>query len=236
MAKREAKGRVVSFDYVISRFAKIKKETGQQIEGVDEEEAMRLLSAARGSDIFISMLGGNQFNAFGMLQHPHPFDVYDKDLPSAVADGVVTLIPSKVLDDAFDGYVGGRHFARLKALTQVFVGQSFIATPPPPKADDDFVRFNAETYFRQLGVESVGVSPALLRLKLWRVQVRALERLCRSNGLGIIYPPPGALDETGFLRVEAYGSDATHANALYGNLFIELVEEKVKALSLAAAT
>lgn len=67
----------------------------------------------------------------------------------------------------------------------------------------------------------VRLSPENFRLKVWKVQTMALQKLAREWGIELMLPPEEALDQNGFLARPYYADDATHANGEYGALLIK---------------
>ena len=73
-----------------------------------------------------------------------------------------------------------------------------------------------ETDFIKRGIKKYGVSPALLRLKLWKIQMSATRVLCSELDIEFMEFPSFACDLKGFVKPEYYADDATHVNELYG--------------------
>jgi hypothetical protein len=113
----------------------------------------------------------------------------------------------------------------LKSLRKVTAARLVHLIPPPPKADNDFIKRHHEQFFAQHGIATLGVSSPALRLKFWSLQREILEAICRKRGIEVLLPP-GKTVESGFLRPEYYGSDATHANWLYGEMVIRALEKR----------
>ncbi len=213
---------------LISRFAR--NGGGKIIEGVTEEEAVRLLAEAGGKALLFSTLGGNQFNVFGMMQHPVPWDFIEPDVPEAPLDRRAMLIPVAVLEQQFQKFVrGGRDGSQLLRMKAACSGRVIHLLPPPPKEDGEFVKRTAETHFRERDIAQYGVSPAPLRLKLWHLQARLTRLFAAENGIEVMTVPVAATTHEGYLAREYYGRDATHANAAYGELVLRSAEEIVQA-------
>lgn len=209
-------------DIFASRFAK-KKENGATIPGLSEAEAIAKLRAAKKTDILVSTLGGNQYNTLGLLEHPEPFDIIDPVTRGDPEPTTARIIPVAQMSLAFDDFVGGirQPLERLKAS---FAGQVFHLNPPPPKSDNAYIKKNAEGYFRSEGKVVVNVSPPGMRRRLWLAQTAALARMCEGIDVSFLDVPEDSLDEAGFLKREAYGADATHANSVYGELVLRSLE------------
>jgi len=76
--------------------------------------------------------------------------------------------------------------------------------------------------YRGISVSDVGLERPETRLKLWRMETRAIAKWASSEGLEFVPAPAGSYDEDGFLHPQYY-SDATHANSAYGALVIDQI-------------
>lgn len=190
-------------------------------EGVAESALEGIASSAAPSDLIVSVFGGNQFNVFGLMRHPEPFDFVDVDEPDDL-DAEARVIPLKIMEATFERFVRGRDGKLLKKLAG---GKATVIhlEPPPPKDDDSFILGNAETYFKRLDITSIGLSKPSLRKKLWRLQSRVMKALCDELGVAFIEAPQSTIDASGFLKRDYYGRDATHANAAYGAAVLEQI-------------
>ena len=61
-----------------------------------------------------------------------------------------------------------------------------------------------------------GVSPALLRFKLWRLHSGLYREACAALGVEFLPVPLEMQDVEGMLVPQAWNPDPTHVNALYG--------------------
>lgn len=204
-----------------SRFAK-EKGNGKVIPGISVAEADQLLSTATPGDVLVCAIGGNQYNTLGLLEPAEPFDLID---PLTSADPEATqarIIPLAQIRAAFASFVGSiRH--DLGRYASAFPGRIFYLNPPPPKADNAYIKKHAEGYFRVDGKVVLEVSPPGMRKRLWLAQSRALADLCAELGVTFVDSPSGAIED-GFLARSSYGPDATHANAHYGELVLRQLE------------
>lgn len=223
LLNRRKAGVVSAVPFEVHRIGR-EKPGGRAIDGPTPEMVVESLKAASPADIMISMVGGNQYNVLGMLVHPEPFDfLLEDEGPSLLTPGA-RVVPLAQLEAAFDHLIGrlGRQVEDFAAAFPGAIRCHF--EPPPPKADGDYIRNNAEGYFRTEENLPLQVSPAAFRRRLWVVQSRALARMCARLGLELLTAPPEAIDEQGFLTREAYGPDATHANASYGEMVLRKLE------------
>ncbi|MGH7026717.1 hypothetical protein [Brevundimonas sp.] len=175
--------------------------------------------------VLVSTHGGNQFNAFGMIQHPDPFDFHDPDIKTESLISGRRVVPVRVLEAAFRRFVGGRDVELLKRYRKAGEGRVFVLAPPPPKEDDEFVRTKSETLFRENGIDELGVTPAIVRLKLWALQVRVMRSVFVPMKIDVLLPPGDTVTRDGYLAPEFYGKDATHANTAYGSKVLDMLDK-----------
>ena len=211
------------FSVFASRFEKVKREKAGVIAGMTMQATIEMLTRASANDVLVSLIRGNQFNAIGLMQHPEPFNFFDPDSDNSDISPDEHLIPSSVIEDMFAKYAGAPRNNFLLDAKDYFKGRRFRVVPPPPKYDNEFIRSHAETMFRDRGIETFGVTHPEVRMKLWRAQVRAMRGLYEPLGVGVLMPPPESVDVDGYLKLEYYGPDATHANDKYGRLVIAQV-------------
>ena len=177
-------------------------------------EKAKLLSAG---DVFVAVLRGNQFNSVGLIQHPRPFDVL---MPEETGEHMLLgaeIIPLQALKNFFFESLVNGYGRNLLQFRRNCAARMACLTPPAPKEDAEHIKRGAETYFRELGIGEIGVTPAPLRLKLWTLQQQALESFCRDNYIIYFDNPPETRDQAGFLKREYYAGDATHGNKKYGS-------------------
>lgn len=204
-------------DIFASRFSA--KRAGEGI--IERKQALDILSRASEHDTLVLMMNGNYFNILGLMQHPQPFNTFEGNDGPAPGE---TLIPARVLEAVFADHVSRDTF--LPAARKVFNGTIFLMIAPPPKLDAEYIKAKAERHYKAAGIGDLGVSPANLRIKLWRMQERALQRFGAPHNASILEPPRAGVDSQGFLKEEFY-YDATHANPAYGRLIVEHVVELV---------
>src|SRR4029078_4023590 len=90
---------------------------------------------------------------------------------------------------------------------------------PPIKADEAWIYANSNKYRGNI-VRDVGLTPAPVRAKLWRLEMDAIRTVVAKWGIGFVPVPLDSLDADGFLRRDFYGQDVTHANSDYGRLVL----------------
>jgi hypothetical protein len=62
-----------------------------------------------------------------------------------------------------------------------------------------------------------GISPALLRWKLWRLHSGLYQEVCARLGIEFQPSPPAMRDAAGMMLAHGCHPDATHGNDVYGS-------------------
>lgn len=192
------------------------------------EDACAISSNLHSNDLLVISLLGTAHNIFGLLNH---------DIPYIVAAGVEksiyidhnrdVLIPNSVICDLFESWC--RKNKRVPLLANKSGAKCFHLMTPPPKESNDFIGSKISVY-QNRSIANHGVAEPELRIRLWSIEMEVLSRICSEWGIVLVPPPHHSTTERGFLREEFYGTDATHANAAYG----ELVLQQLENLALAA--
>lgn len=202
---------------------------GKVIGDLSTEAIVDRISTFGVQDIVVSTIGGNQHQTLSLVQHPIPFELYElgESLPKVDAKPP-TIVPRAQMLDFFEKGIRGGDGKRMQHLRANASCQILHLVPPPPKEDAAHIIKRFETKFAELGLLEKGVSPATLRLKMWRLQVEILRKLTAEFDIGLLFPPVNALTSEGFLDPVFYANDATHGNVAYG----ELVLQQLEALAL----
>lgn len=177
---------------------------------------------ARHDPIIASASGGNAHNRFALIAHPRAFDflLSAEDGPPIEpgAEPVTEALIRAALYDAL-----GRDRMRLHEIRRIAGDVVVQLESPPPVADGGWIAAQADAYFQDQGVAQLGVAPAGLRYKIWRLHSQMVAEMCAELGLRFLPVPRETLDTQGYLRTE-FAGDATHGNAAYGEAVIRALE------------
>ena len=104
-----------------------------------------------------------------------------------------------------------------------------VMVPSAPPAIDDVLAIPGGTSSPELDemVRELGVAPAALRRKFWKVCEEIFKETCERHGATFIPVPGETINESGFRRRKYWGSDWLHANAEYGELVLRQVDNLV---------
>ena len=207
-----AHGHEAALDFQVFRLAKLKN--GKPFGDIPLDKACKQVSNLGPDALVVCAFGGNQHSVLSLVQQPRPFDFTLPGEPFSLAPGA-ELIPFHAIRMLLAGSLTAE-FSKVMALQEAAHGPVVQLPPPPPKADEAHILRSVETYFVEQGLTRHGVTPAAIRLKVWRVQIMILRELCGKAGVILLPNPPETLTPDGFLAPEFYAKDATHANRRYG--------------------
>ena len=219
------KQRVSTFgntDTRVMRLSEVK--SGKEIGDVSLDAATSMAAESTTDDLIVSAIGGNQHQAFGLVQHPVTFDLIEPEAASPHDPRPSVLIPYRTFWAAFERSLRKRDVRLVTTLREAAGRPIYHLSPPPPKESAAHILQRSESAFTNAGLATKGVTPAPIRLKLWRLQCAVLRSLSAEVGVHLLPPPDGTQTPEGFLKPEYYNNDATHANAAYGELVLRQLE------------
>jgi len=195
---------------------------GDRVRGeLSMENALERASSLQLSDIIAIQLARTLHNIVGLLQHEQPYDIFvPGDETMTISEGM-SVVPENALWDMFVSLA--KDNKRVQQIRKAASCAVYHLATPPPKQDNKFIMDRAARY-RERRVDAMGVAPAPLRLRLWKLEMRVLRYLCGEWGVEFVSAPQEALCPQGYLSPEYYADDATHANAAYGELVLKQLE------------
>jgi hypothetical protein len=176
---------------------------------------------ARNAPLVASASGGNVHNRFALIRHPRPYDFLLSGEDGPPLDPRAEPLPEAQVRAALEAGLG-RDRLRLSEIRRIG-GDVIQLESPPPVADGGWIAAQADAYFKDRGITDLGVAPAGLRYKIWRLHSRIVAEMCAELGIAFLPVPREALDAQGFLRLDHAG-DATHGNEAYGEAVIRQLE------------
>lgn len=177
-------------------------------------------NAVAGRDV-ISFIGGNAHNIFGLLRHPI---AYDFEMPGddAPLDHNAQAIPYSLMREAMATHRHTATYLDALALIVPLAARVIQVESPPPIKDESQIFAHPNRHFVDSDLAEIGVAPALLRRKLWRLHSSVVAERCAALGIAFMRAPEAAIDD-GFLRPKFF-RDATHANGAYADLVRRQIE------------
>lgn len=176
---------------------------------------------ARHAPLIASASGGNVHNGFALIRHPRPYDFRLSGEDGPPLDPDAEPLTEAMMRGALEANLV-RDRLRLREIRRI-AGDVVQLESPPPVADDRWIAERAEAWFQDRGLTELGIAPAGLRYRIWRLHSRIVADYCAEIGLRFLPVPAELRDGQGFLRVE-YAGDATHGNAAYGEAVIRALE------------
>lgn len=177
---------------------------------------------------FVCMLGGNDHNAIGLIEHPQRFDFAEPGGDTAPDTAPDTgpgpdrePIPYDVMRAVLEQRIAP--YRRWMAhLAPVFAGRKLHLCSPPPIASVAHIRSFPGSF---KGTLRRGVTPAPIRARLHRLNSDIYRTACAELGIAFLPPPAAARDAAGFLKQTYWNRDPTHGNSHYGRLLLQQIEE-----------
>lgn len=208
------------YEYSIHWMLTIKNE--KQRGDLSIEDACESIKKLAGNDILAISLLGTTHNIIGLVKHNQPYWLFEPGSTKDEINPADEIIPRNAIWDMFERRTGtSKRIEILKKCSSVRV---FHIMPPPPKEDNEFISSKTSRY-RDNNVADTGIAPPELRLRLWKIELQVLDKICKEWGITLLPPPIETLDDNGFLKQEFYAEDATHANSEYGALILKQLEE-----------
>ena len=161
-----------------------------------------------------SMFGGSEHLVLGLIEMPQPFDLMTPT--DASIDGKRSLITFAQMVAVLDGRIETSR-TNWRTIRAAFDGPIWHVAPPPPFRALREGAALPEVFREKL---SLGIAPAQVRRRLYDAQLTTLRRATASLGIGLVEPPPQAVDAEGYLRDDLWTKDPTHANGAYGALVL----------------
>ncbi len=166
-------------------------------------------------DLIICLAYGNEHNILALLNHPQPFDFTLKSEKTLPLLDTRQIIPAAFIEQRFRAMtVKARCLLEdIRKATPEATPVYQLQSPPPIPSDAHIEKFPGP--FRTKMAE-LGISPVLLRYKLWRAYSAIVEDICQNTGIIYLKAPENTQDKDGYLRQEYWNNDPTHGNEAYG--------------------
>ena len=185
------------------------------------KDALTCASELCESDLLVISLLGTSHNVFGLIEHEIPFFFSNAD-QSEHNGPEKHLLPINLMYDMFVEF--SKKNKRIPELKKATKAKVIHLMTPPPKGDNDFIKSKISRYRdKVLGEHSINAPT--IRLKLWQIEMQALQKVCHEYGIYVAPTPAPAFDTGGYLGADYYGGDATHANMKYGKLVLSELEK-----------
>ena len=188
-----------------------------------EQELIELMATCDPEAVVI-LLQGEQAALAGFVAPVRPYDFIFPSETGYVPQTATEIIPySVVFEVCKDRFRLIADF--LDLLGDSLPRNSFALSPPPIVGDRKFIldtkgRHSEITHH----IDQFGLPPTAWRLRQLKVHMMALRSIYEERGIRFVDPPAIASGDDGCLRPELR-SDVFHANATYGQLLLDQIED-----------
>ncbi len=169
--------------------------------------------------LVFELFGGNIHSIMSVIELDPPVDFVCPHV--AEIDDSRQIVPYSLVREAMARQIKSHQIDNVEKLRSVVPRVVHVASPPPVAEAEHILehpgRF-AEVIHR-------GIAPKHVRMKFYRLQNDIVAEYCARHGIDVIEPPADALDEEGFLLKDFASADPTHANARYGALLLDKIEQ-----------
>jgi hypothetical protein len=179
------------------------------------------IAAAR-AEVHVSVLGGNDHSMIGVAAHQPNFDFVLPDAPDLPLNAQAQLVPAEMLREELARRIAP-HLRALELLRAAAPGRVLHVESPPPLPEAHILRHPVPFAG---DIAALGVAPALLRYKLWRLHSALYRDACARLGVEFLPAPPAMRDAAGVMLLPGCHPDATHGNALYGGHVLKALLEQ----------
>ncbi|MGV6800560.1 MAG: hypothetical protein ACWA5L_01410 [bacterium] len=175
----------------------------------------------------VGVFMGNEYNALVLLNHPEPFDIAwpTDDLPTDMSR---RIIGRELMKDQLRHMVAGTASLYFQLFKEIYDGPVFQLPPPPPVPSAEHIASYPGNFAGR--VAEYGISPAPLRMKMWRLYCEVLQEVAMEQQAETLALPASIYDADGFLKEEYWNPDPTHGNEDYGIVLLETIVEKTLGL------
>lgn len=204
------------------RYLKLKE--GKQIGDTDLDRFCTMIARLGPDDTVISVIGGNQYAVASTVRREPFYTIVTAG--EAIIAGETGIIPYRAMKSYIASGVFNSDGPMLRKIRDATRAHVFHLLPPPPKADNDYIRRYHESRFAAEGLGEFAPHSPGLRLSCWQMQRDCLAELCEEIGVELLAPPAVTMDADGFLDPHYYGKDVTHANRRYGEQLLRQIAAK----------
>lgn len=190
-------------------------------------ELRSAISSALSGGSFRSVLcnvGGFEHTLLSLVNHPRRFDFILPSEEHLELSENAELLPYsaviRVLRAHRTPFLTIHRY--LRSITDLPIIQ---ICPPPPIGNDQHIIAHPGIFGEK--IKDLGLSPPVLRYKMWRSYLSILQRECTELGSQLIEPPSDAIEQGKYLSESYWGIDPTHGNTAYGELILRQIDQVV---------
>ena len=189
------------------------------------EDAVAKITSLGASDLLVTSLIGTLHNIIGLFNHESPFLLAADSDRHAEKSTTAQVIPRQVMRDVFTEHVEGNEFFEQMVDAARCLVVHFI--PPPPK--EGFAKGSKTRIVDGVQVH-LEYAPKHSRMALWKLEESVVAGYLERLKVYHYAVPLNAATPEGFLLPAYHSSDATHANAAFGELLLRDFERMLHGL------
>ena len=187
-------------------------------------EAVADACAQNSSSLLVLSLWSNQHFRFSTCNDPRRFDFVLPSDPARPVDPAAENVPYELIrsfmHEVFAVNFGLAVFLRKFCSLPTIV----LAAPPPIDELEKIPPVTQAVATMEYKARELGIAPAGLRYKFWRVCEILTAEFCQAAGLPFVEPPAQSFKKDRFRQPQYWSQDWLHANAAYGDLVLVQIE------------
>lgn len=164
-------------------------------------------------DGVVLSLFGNAYQVLGLINHPQKFDFVHPKRPDLPLNPDAEALPYGAVREHLVEQTKGS-VDLLRAICAATALPVFMLETPPPVPSEEHIRQYPGWFEKQIA--ALGLSPPTLRYKIWLLQSEIFAQAAREYGATFVNVPSSMRDADGMLSQEAWNTDPTHGNGVYG--------------------
>lgn len=179
--------------------------------------------------VLSSIFGGGHGHVLGMISQGKT-DIYLEEFPLPPISEDARILTRGFIEDTFMEYLVSS-LEIYSVFRRTFPDATMIQLEAPPCiGDDDFVQAHMGPWFEAIAKERGGLhlNPPHVRQKFNWIESQIYRKAAKTENYEFQGSPDECKTSDGFLKPEYYGTDAVHANALYGEFVIQKLEKRLE--------
>jgi hypothetical protein len=192
----------------------------RELKVADKIKSAGYLPPGNHRTLVASMIGGNFYNTFGLIENVVRFDFAEPGEGDFVLPEGRHLVTYGLIRHYFTDVMNRGFLRSIKQLKDHYAPSRFIhVCSPPPISDNEHIIAHPGGVFKDK--VKLGITPSKLRRKLYDLHTRVIEEFCEAEQIDLLLPPKQAVTNDGFLAEPYWKADPTHANETYGMLVLD---------------
>lgn len=181
----------------------------------------RIIEEERPDGIVLSV-GGNEHIALSVMQPKERFDFILGAEPELDLEPGAVVLPEAAVRETLRERMTPT-LATIEAIRKETAAPLVCLEPPPPLPNSRIIQCPQEFFRRSFDPHRL--SGDAFRYKMWRTQSALYREICMREDILFAAVPAEFVAASGMLAEAVWGTDASHANALFGRRMIQAAAE-----------